>query len=162
MTTTDQPEPTMHRVDWFRRDPGGGTLFVKPEEPQPMTTGPEPGPTGFTPYDYAAVVRQALHDHAPAGKTYAEDGTITKVCRCGLETDGSTLTARTEHLGDVVTAALGFTSLPTRAEVLRVADAAGVDAVPRVPEFVAASRLGLAAALNALHEAGLLPWREGT
>jgi hypothetical protein len=123
----------------------------------PMTTGPEPGPTGFTPYDYAAV-RQALHDHAPAGKTYAEDGTITKVCRCGLETDGSTLTARTEHLADVVTAALGVTpaSLPTRAEVLLVARAAvgGPD--------LGAAGIAAAAVLDALHEAGWLAWREGT
>jgi hypothetical protein len=42
MTTTDQPEPTMHRVDWFGRDPTGGTLYLKPE---PVYVKPEPGVT---------------------------------------------------------------------------------------------------------------------
>lgn len=52
------------------------------------------------------AIRQALTDHAPAGKRYAGNGGIIKICRCGLETDGGTLTPRTQHLEDVTTAAV--------------------------------------------------------
>lgn len=61
-------------------------------------TTPDPTPI-------RAAVRQALADHAPVGKTYP-DGKVTKHCRCGLATDGSTLTPRTQHLEDVITAAV--------------------------------------------------------
>lgn len=53
-----------------------------------------------------AAIRQVLADHAPVGKRYDADGGITKICRCGLETDGATLTARTQHLEDVTTVAV--------------------------------------------------------
>lgn len=52
------------------------------------------------------AIRQALSDHAPAGKTYGPNGEITKHCRCGLATDGGSLTPRTQHLEDVITEAV--------------------------------------------------------
>lgn len=51
------------------------------------------------------AVRQALAEHAPASKRYAPDGRVTKVCTCGLASDGNNLTGRTQHLEDVVVAA---------------------------------------------------------
>lgn len=84
-----------------------------------------------------AAVRRALAEHQPARKKYNDDGTITKHCRCGLATDGATLTPRTQHLEDVIVEALALGSTgPADADVIRNA------------------------ALAALQEPGVLPNRE--
>lgn len=49
--------------------------------------------------DLAALA--ALNEHLPASKRYGEHGSVTKVCACGLESDGAALTARTQHLAEV-------------------------------------------------------------
>lgn len=171
-----------------------------------MSTGPEPAPIGFTPcatplagcavHDgYHPVgqcttedpirlaVRAALTNHAPAGKEYGPNGEITKICRCGLRTEAATLVPRTQHLEDVVVAALHTTPelvarvaavvearrgeaapLPTRDEVLRVAEVPITWALAGAAESrKSVSPTELASDLiNTLHEAGMLAWREAS
>lgn len=101
-----------------------------------------------------AAVRRALAEHQPAGKKYNDDGSITKHCRCGQDTDAATLTPRTQHLEDVVVAALEpgpAAPLPTRDEVLYVARAAAVG--------VRKHRIA-GAVIDALQGLGMLAWRE--
>lgn len=68
---------TVQRVDWFQRDPGGGTIYVKPEQPSGQAYVHECGD--------GAYVSMTLSD-GPPGHIYPPDMSMDGPCvLCGAD-----------------------------------------------------------------------------